>query len=113
MPGDKGNEGEKGDPITVTSTTAYPDYTKIVFSDGTSIDIPHGRDGENGGKGEKGEKGDPGKLGNITKKELTDLCIALTEIECCSCPNFGGAGVKSFSVVPPQILVEDYLQFNN
>lgn len=61
-------EGVDGkDGVTIASILENDDETAICFSDGTVVDIKHGKDGKDGidGKdGEKGEKGDKGDKGD-------------------------------------------------
>lgn len=74
--GPKGSDGAPGKSITISSITeeASGSYlgswfgsaaksTKVTFSDGQSISLPHGKDGETGPKGERGLPGKDGSPG--------------------------------------------------
>lgn len=74
--GPKGNDGAPGKSITISSITeetsgsylgswfgSTAKSTKVTFSDGQSISLPHGKDGETGPKGDKGEPGQRGADG--------------------------------------------------
>lgn len=74
--GPKGNDGAPGKTITISSITeetsgsylgswfgSTAKSTKVTFSDGKSISLPHGKDGETGPKGPRGEQGPPGMDG--------------------------------------------------
>lgn len=74
--GPKGNDGAPGKSITIRSITeetggsylgswfgSTAKSTKVTFSDGQSISLPHGKDGETGPKGERGLPGKDGSPG--------------------------------------------------
>ncbi|SUN50743.1 hyaluronoglucosaminidase([Streptococcus dysgalactiae subsp. dysgalactiae] len=74
--GPKGNDGAPGKTITISSITeetsgsylgswfgSTAKSTKVTFSDGQSISLPHGKDGETGPKGERGLPGKDGSPG--------------------------------------------------
>ncbi|MEC4576819.1 hyaluronate lyase N-terminal domain-containing protein [Streptococcus dysgalactiae] len=74
--GPKGNDGAPGKSITIRSITeetggsylgswfgSTAKSTKVTFSDGQSISLPHGKDGETGLKGERGLPGKDGAPG--------------------------------------------------
>ncbi|WP_226318995.1 hyaluronate lyase N-terminal domain-containing protein [Streptococcus dysgalactiae] len=74
--GPKGNDGAPGKSITISSITeetsgsylgswfgSTAKSTKVTFSDGQSISLPHGKDGETGPKGERGLPGKDGSPG--------------------------------------------------
>lgn len=64
-PGEDGNPGKDGDSISIKSQALNINGDRvIVFSDGTSVTVPKGKDGEPGKPGQPGkpgDKGDPGK----------------------------------------------------
>ncbi|WP_420780496.1 hypothetical protein [Streptococcus canis] len=74
--GPKGNDGAPGKSITIRSITeetggsylgswfgSTAKSTKVTFSDGQSISLPHGKAGETGPKGERGLPGRDGAPG--------------------------------------------------
>lgn len=69
--GDTGAKGDKGDSITVESSSLDTNgNTVIKFSDGKSITVKKGDKGEQGIKGEKGE---PFKYEDFTKEQIDSL----------------------------------------
>lgn len=81
----KGDKGDKGDSITIVSSGVfvYPDaidhpVTRILFSDGTSVDIPHGKKGDRGAQGVKGDTPVKGVdyCTEDDKQEMVDAVLA-------------------------------------
>lgn len=69
--GDTGLKGDKGDSITVESSSLDGNGNTIIkFSDGKSITVKKGDKGEQGIKGEKGE---PFKYEDFTKEQIESL----------------------------------------
>ena len=69
--GDTGAKGDKGDSITVQSSSLDTNGNTIIkFSDGKSITVKKGDKGEQGIKGEKGE---PFKYEDFTKEQIDSL----------------------------------------
>lgn len=74
----KGERGASGTSVSIRSTSQNTSkrVTTVTFSNGTSIEVPWGKDGTNGARGQQGLTGQPGKgiVNTRTGSELKYWC---------------------------------------
>lgn len=100
--GSDGAKGAEGESIKITNIekvgasswggwfgTAAVDSTKVTFSDGQSISLPHGKDGAKGERGEQGIQGKAGRDGQAilliygrVQKTSMMRCLLLVALRC-------------------------------